>query len=212
MKIKLYGTHHLLEKEKIVKVIEEFKPDVICIELDEIRLKKIMGEEVNEDLFKEISWFSKFILKKIKDKSTKVAEGSKQQYGGDMISALQYCGENKIPCKLIDMDVKEITKGFDKLNWGEKVLLYFGVGFGKVSLEKVNNLTEEQVQANLENMKRKLPNLYNHLVIARDKFMANRIIDVVGLKRFDRILVFVGKGHIKGIKNHLNETGFDFEE
>ena len=209
MKLKLYGTHHLLEKEKIVKAIEDFNPDVVCIELDEIRLKKLQGKEIDETYLKQISWFSKFVLKKIKNKSMKIAEGSDQKYGGDMISALQYCGTNNLPVKLIDMGVIQIAKGFDKVNWGEKVLLYMGIGFSKTSLEDVNNINEETTKANLEMMKAKLPNLYNHLVVGRNKFMANRIMEVVLLKKYERVLVFVGNGHIEGIKGFLDENGVD---
>lgn len=211
MKLKLYGTHHLLEKEKIVKAIEDFKPDVVCIELDELRLKKLQGKEIDESYLKQISWFSKFMLKKIKNKSMKIAEGSEQEYGGDMITALKYCGDNNIPIKLIDMGIIQIAKGFDKLNWGEKVLLYMGINFGKTSLEDVNNLNEETTKANLEMMKAKLPNLYNHLVVGRDKFMANKIMEVVLLKKYERVLVFVGAGHLVGIKGFLDDNGIEVE-
>jgi pheromone shutdown protein TraB len=210
MIIKIYGTHHLLEKQKVVDAIEEFNPDAVCVELDQTRFDKLQGKNVEQQI-EGMSWFSKKIMKKIKDKSEKVVKNTSQQYGGDMISALQYCTDKNIPCKLIDMDVKDIAKGFDKLNWGEKVLIYFGVGFQSPSLDQVNNLTEEQIEANLQNLKIKLPNLYNHVVVARDKYMANRIMDVVKLDKYNRIQVFVGKGHVKGIKQFLDDAGFDSE-
>ncbi len=200
-----------MDKKEIVAVLKGFVPDAVCIELDDIRLKKLQGKEIDQDYLKEVSWFSRTILKKIKSKSEKLAEGSEQQYGGDMISALQYCGENNIPVKLIDMPVQEIAKGFDKLNWGEKVLMYIGVGFGQTSLEQVNNLTEEQVEANLQQMKIKLPNLYNHVVVARDKYMANKIMDVITTNKYQNILVFIGQGHIKGITTFLHDQGIDVE-
>lgn len=211
MKIKLYGTHHLMEEKEIVAVLKGYMPDVVCIELDELRLKKLQGEEIDQSYLKEISWFSRYIITKINKKSSNIAKDSEQQYGNDMISALQYCGEKKIPVKLIDMGVKEIAKGFDKLNWGEKVLMWMGVGFGSTSLEQVNNLTEEKVQANMEELKRKLPNLYNHVVVARDKFMANKISEVLLIKKYERVLVFVGQGHVKGIKAFLHEKGINSE-
>jgi len=201
----------LLEKEKIVAVLESFNPDVVCVELDEIRFKKLKGEEIDESYLKQISWFSKFMITKIKKKSEKIAEDSEQEYGGDMISALQYCGDNNIPVKLIDMGIVETSKGFDKLNWGEKVLFWGGIEFGKATLEQVNNLDEEKVRVRQEELETKFPNLYEHLVVGRDKFMANKIAEVVLLNKYERVLVFVGKGHVVGIKSILDDKGIDVE-
>ena len=109
------------------------------------------------------------------------------------------------------MGVIEIAKGFDKINWGEKVLLFVGVGFGNSSLDEVNNLDEEKVKANLQMMKTKLPNLYEYVVVGRDKFMANKIAEVVLLNKYERVLVFVGQGHVVGIKSFLDDKGIDVE-
>lgn len=212
MKLKIYGTHHLLEKKKIVAMIESFNPDVVCVELDEVRFRKLKGQEIDEDYLKQLSWFSRTMLKRIKTKSEKLAEGSEQQYGGDMISAMQYCGDNNLPVKLIDMGVIQIAKGFDKLNWGEKVLLWMGTKYGNTTLEEVNNLDEEKVKANLDMMKNKLPNLYNHVVVSRDKFMANKISEVILLQKYERVLVFVGQGHVDGITQFLEDKGIDVEK
>ncbi len=212
--IKLYGTHHLLEKKKIEEAIKVFKPDAVCVELDKIRFDKLSNpEEAKKDYSKDLSWFSRMILKKIKDKSTNIAKDTNQEYGGDMIGALQYCAKKKIPCKLIDMGVIEIAKGFDKLNWKEKLILYVMINYGKkVDINQVNKLNQESVKSNLENMKVKFPNLYDHLVVARDRFMANKIMDLAKLDEYNRILIFVGHGHVEGIKQHLNRKGFVVKE
>ena len=86
--LKIIGTHHLMKESEIIDIIKKENPDIIGVELDQIRLDALTNpiEQVkNESL-----------LGKIVEGLKQATEKQNMNYGQDMITASKYAIDNKI--------------------------------------------------------------------------------------------------------------------
>jgi len=192
--IQIVGTTHLTLKEEIIKIIEEFKPDIICVELCQTRLNALVLNPVKQEVKEDNS-----LIGKISSAIKKKAEENKVEYGSDMINASKYALENNIRLELVDKDVNEIRTLMDLIPQNE--MMGFMNELAKFENDNLNReVNEKEV---LNELKTKYPVSFEFLITSRELFILNNILKLQLNNSNKRILIFLGKGHVNSIMEGL---------
>ena len=190
-----------MKKEEIYKIIKKERPDVIGVELCETRfnlmvLPILKGEEVEKP--KEDKSLVGKISKVIKEK----AEKENVQYGSDQINACIYAKENKIPLEFVDLDIAKTKELMNKIPKREQEgFLKEILEFEKKSLKEVTENID--VDKTLRELKEKYPIAFEFLINLRNLFILNKILKLERKYPNKKIIIFLGKGHEKIIRDGL---------
>jgi pheromone shutdown-related protein TraB len=211
----LIGTAHISKEsaQLVRRVIEEEKPDCVCIELDDKRY---------ESLSKRKSWVN-LNLKEIiyrKQLSTLLANLVLASYqkklgdqlgiqpGTELLEAAKAAEALDIPVALCDRDVRVTMRRAWKSTsiWKKGYLLASLMASlfddTEISEEKLSEMRKSDVISELmEELGQSLPELKMVLIDERDTFLSEKIKGADGAK----IVAVVGAGHVAGIKLALNE-------
>lgn len=194
--IKLIGTTHITPKEEIIKIIESEKPDIIGVELCNTRLQLMVINPPEQIENIEPTG----IIDKISQAVKKKADEQNIQYGSDMITASKYAIENNIPLVCVDYDIIKIKELMEKIPNNE--LQGFMIELANFEKQQLTNeIDEEKV---LNELKTKYPISYEFLITIRELHIQNQILKI-NKNPNKKILIFLGKGHIKSLEQSLNE-------
>ncbi|MEN8257818.1 MAG: TraB/GumN family protein [Thermodesulfobacteriota bacterium] len=211
----LLGTAHVSQKsvDLVQQVIEEERPDCVCVELDEKRY---------ESLSKKQRWQSLDIKQIIRKKqlSTLMINLTLASYqkklgdqlgvtpGSELLEATRSADKFNIPISLCDRDVRvTLRRAWKKTSFFKKGYLLaslFASLFDTTELseEKLSELKESDALSELlAEMGEALPEIKQVLIDERDTFLAEKIKASSG----DKIVAVVGAGHVAGIKEALCE-------
>jgi pheromone shutdown protein TraB len=194
--LKIQGTHHLMKKEEIESIIKNFNPDIIGVELCETRINTMVINPIEHE--DNVSMLGK-IVKGLNDKAKE--EGL--EYGSDMIYASKFALENNIKLVPLDLDVRVIQFMFQILPDNEKngfleELKEMENKEEKLSKELVNKVNE--VDNYMNRFMEKYPITFMLSVKYRDLFIAFNIMKLTNENKDKKILVFLGKGHVKEVE------------
>lgn len=219
-RIILLGTSHVGKDNvsDIEKVIEDYMPSVVGIELDARRFKSVMSEnkdakEVSSfDMIREIGAFG-FLFAKVagyiqKKVGTKVGVDP----GVDMKSAYLKSRELKIPVALIDMDLRITMRKLSKVSFFKKMGIFFGLFFKSFKKEyrelldfDLNKVPSDEVVSKMIGvLKKEVPVLYKILIHDRNVHMGNRLLKLLE-NHEGYVLAVVGAGHVEGMGEYLKE-------
>lgn len=209
----LVGTAHISrESARLVReVIEQVRPDSVCVELDRRRYKALVDE----------SGFSALDLKEIvrrKQLSTLLVNlvlSSYQRKLGDklgatpgleMLEACQCAEEAGIPVVFADRDVRvtlrRAWRATSLLKKGSLLATLLMSLFDRTEITEADlaELQEKDVLSRLmAELGDAMPDLKRVLIDERDIYLAEKIKDADG----KRLVVVVGAGHVEGIKKAL---------
>ncbi|MEF8879508.1 MAG: hypothetical protein V5A64_03845 [Candidatus Thermoplasmatota archaeon] len=200
--IKIIGIDHTEKRDdQLKKIIYSFKPDAICVELDELSFKIITGQLTEEQVssyFSDIPLTFK-LLSLYKDKSQKVASVDRM-----WDSKLVYKLSKNLDFEIIpiDIDKKKIYSEVEKnISFSEKI---------KVLIEVFKKLffSEEKMKKSNESEKR-FPVLKKYLIDKRNEYMYNEIRR--NARFFKKIIVLIGNNHLIKLKNLSVEDEEDIE-
>ena len=190
-----------MKKEEIYSIIKKERPDIIGVELCETRfnlmvLPILKGEEVEKP--KEDKSLVGKISKVIKEK----AEKENVQYSSDQINACIYAKENKIPLEFVDLDIAKTKELMNKIPKKEQEgFLKEILEFEKKSLKEVTENID--VDKTLRELKERYPIAFEFLINLRNLFILNKILKLERKYPNKKIIIFLGKGHEKIIKDGL---------
>jgi len=212
----LVGTAHISKESiKLVeKTIEEEKPDLIGVELDRERLHQLLsGKKWQEMNLVEIVQTGKthlFLLNLLLSNiQRQIGAKIGVKPGAEMLAAVKIAHDDKIPLYLVDRDIKiTLKRAFDAMSLKEKLKLgysliagFFGKG-EKITIEKIEELKREDIMNKLmKDLGKEMPSMKRVLVDERDAYISEMIKNSPGKK----IVVVVGAGHLKGIKEIIKE-------
>ncbi len=218
--IYLLGTAHVLEKskEEVEKYINELDPDTVCVELCEARYNSLKDENrwQNLDIVKVIKEGKAFLLLAnmiLSSFQKRIGKNLKTKPGLEMMEAIKIAEEKSKRIVLVDRDVNLTLKRAwmlssfsDKMKILE-VLLESIFSNEKIEKEEIENLLEngDLISSMMEELSNKLPKVKEVLINERDYYIANKIFNAEGKK----IFAVVGKGHINGIVNFLENKNFE---
>ncbi len=210
----LLGTAHISREstELVSSVIEEEKPDCVCVELCQSRYQAISQKD---------KWQKMNIIKVIKDKKAflllsnlllasfqkRIARKLNLKAGEEMIKAIEKGEEIGAKIHLADRDIRiTLSRTWRIMGLWDKIKILFQF---VLSLGGVDEITEEEIekmkqqdmlQLILSDIEKSLPVLKNILIDERDQYLAHKIKTSPGKK----IVAVVGAGHLSGIKKYWN--------
>ena len=206
----LLGTAHVSrESADLVKsVIEEQKPDTVCIELCASRYQSIRQKD---------RWQEMDIIKVIKEKKAflllsnlllasfqkRIAKKLNVKPGQEMIQAIETAEALGAEVYLADRDIRiTLSRAWRKMGLWSKLKLLFSV---VLSVGEIDDITEDDIEkmketdvleALLSDVGKSMPVLRRILIDERDQYLAHKIQSAPG----NRIVAVVGAGHVPGIK------------
>lgn len=208
----IIGTAHISSDsvEEVRQALEELKPDVVAIELDDERYKSMTEKKNWEEMDivdiikkKKVGFlFAQMILSSYQ---RKVAQNLKLNVGEEMSVAIKYSKENSTKLLMIDRSVQTtLLRIWNNLGFFEKM---------KMSVELISSIFETDVkeediealkqgdmlQSALAEVSKKFPKIAETLIFERDRVMAYKLAHASG----HRIVAVVGAAHVPGIQKNL---------
>ncbi len=209
----LVATAHVSKDsvELVRKVIEEEKPDSVCVELDEERYKNIQNPK---------SWENTDIIKVIKTKRVgfllanlalssyqkRMAKKLDSPVGGEMIQGIKSAEEVGAKLVLADRNIQTtFLRIWRKLGMWEKSKLLTGLIF---SFDEEDDITDETLQDLLQadmlksvmaSVREKFPRIGEILISERDQYLAAKIKEAPGRK----VVAVLGGAHVPGVQEEI---------
>ncbi len=212
----LIGTAHISKAsvELVQKTIHEEKPSIIGVELDELRLQKLMHGEKweNTNILQLIqSGQSGLILLNLflANMQKRLGENVGVKPGEEMKVAVELAQASKTPLLLMDRSLQITMKRalanvslWEKLKLGMSLMMgLFGGSEEKLDEKKIEEMKESDLVTKLmEDLSKEYPKLKQTLVDERDAYIAHALIQASGKK----IVAVLGAGHVKGVLEHLH--------
>ncbi len=205
----LVGTAHISQEsvDLVKKVIEQERPDVVCLELDDKRYQALTQKKQWESLDlktivknKQLSTLLVSLLMASYQKRLGGQLGVTP--GAELLMAAKTAKELQIPISLCDRDVRITLRrawkstSFFKKGYLLASLLASLFDKSEISEEKLKELKQKDVLSELmEEMGDALPDLKRVLIDERDLYLVEKIKSSPG----KRIVAVVGAGHIAGM-------------
>lgn len=208
--ILLVGTAHISQESValVQEVIQQERPDGVCIELDEKRYQALTEKK---------KWQALDLKQIIKDKQLstlminllmasyqkKLGKQLGVKPGAELLAAAKLAKEQNIPITLCDRDVRitlrRAWKSTSLFKKGYLLTTLFASLFDKteISEEKLAELKQKDVLSELMGeMGEILPNVKKVLIDERDIYLSEKIKATTG----NRLVAVVGAGHVAGIQ------------
>ena len=211
--ILLIGTAHISQSsvDEVNDVIEQEKPDTVCIELCASRHQAMMDKDQwkNMDIFKVVREGKSFLLfANLIMTAFQKRLGSQLgvKPGAEMLAAAEASERVNSELLLADRDVKitlqRTWRGMPF--WGRmKVLSQLLASLfirEEISKEEIEKLKESDALSEaMQILADQSPDMKRILIDERDQFMAEKIRQAPG----KRIVAVVGAGHVKGLTGEL---------
>ena len=211
----LVGTAHISQQSVVLveEIIEQERPDVVCVELDEERFKAMREQQKWEELdLKQVIRDKKlmFLTARIALSTFQKRMGSYTgvKPGAEMTAAVEAAQRIGAQVVLCDRDVRTtLVRAWRKTPWYKRLGLGAMVAGGmfqktEVNEEELAKLRESQnISSILDEMGGVLPDVKSVLVDERDTYMSYEIQQAQGQK----VLVVIGAAHKPGIERKLQE-------
>lgn len=205
----LVGTAHISQEsaDLVRQVIEQEKPDRVCVELDSQRYKALAEKKKWENLDlvqvikqKQLSTLIINIL--LSSYQKKLGEKLGVQPGVELLEATNVAKENDIPIELCDRDVRiTLRRAWNSMSFWKK-MQFLSVGLAgmfesqEIDEEKLRELRKKDVLSEMmKEMGEAMPVLKQVLIDERDSYLSQKIRESEG----DTIVAVVGAGHLEGI-------------
>ena len=212
----IVGTAHVSQKsvEEVQAVIEQVKPDAVCVELCETRYKAI----TNADVWKKLDIFSVIKQGKVLYLLAHLALSSMQRRigqklgvkpGAEMIMAIEKAKEHNAELVLADREVQvTLRRTWRNLSFLDKVSVAWGLIGSLFGGEEITEKDIEKIKekGELSNMMKQfaeaLPSVKEPLIDERDSYLISSIEEAPG----EKIVAVVGAGHVEGMTQKFGTT------
>lgn len=210
----LIGTAHVSREsaELVRTVVEEEKPDTVCVELCQSRYQAIRQKDrwQDTDIVKVIKEKKSFLLLSnllLASFQKRIAKQFGIKPGKEMITAIDTAGVVGAQIHLADRDIRTtLSRTWRVMGFWSKIKLVFQL---MLSLGQLEEITEEDIEKMkqqdvletlLSEVGKSLPALKTILIDERDQYLAEKIRTAPG----NKVVAVVGAGHIPGIKKYWN--------
>jgi pheromone shutdown-related protein TraB len=210
----LIGTAHVSkESVRLVKaVIEEQRPNTVCVELCESRYQAIRQKDrwQDTDIVKIIREKKSFLLLSnllLASFQKRIARQFDVKPGEEMITAINTAESLGAQIHLADRDIRTtLSRTWRVMGFWSKIKLLFQL---MLSLGELNEIKEEDIEKMkqqdvletlLSEVGKSLPELKAILIDERDQYLAEKIRTAPG----NKVVAVVGAGHIPGIQKYWN--------
>ncbi|MEE4265418.1 MAG: TraB/GumN family protein [Desulfobacteraceae bacterium] len=208
----LLGTAHVSREsaQQVRDLIQEEKPDTVCVELCQSRYQSIRQKErwQETDIVKIIREKKSFLLLSnlmLASFQKRIASKLEIKPGQEMITAVETAEEVGAEIHLADRDIRTtLSRTWRAMGLWSKIKLLFQLilSMGEVEEIKEEDIEKMKDQDVLETLLaevgKALPVLKVILIDERDRYLAEKIRTAPGKK----IVAVVGAGHVPGIKKY----------
>lgn len=205
----LVGTAHVSQTsvDEVRAVIEEEKPDHICLELDKGRYESKTKEQSYSNMnlvkvFKEGKTFLVLANTALASFQKKMGNQTGSAPGEEIIGASKIAEEKGIPYSFCDRDIAvTLKRAWSKSNlWNKAKLIatLLSSAFDKEEFkpEEFEELKKsDTLQEMMNALSRELPGAKEALIDERDRFLATNIMQAPGHRK----VAIIGAGHAGGI-------------
>lgn len=210
----LVGTAHVSkESARLAKaVIEEERPDTVCVELCQSRYQAIRQKDrwQDTDIVRVIREKKSFLLLSnllLASFQKRIARQFDVKPGEEMITAINTAESIGAQIHLADRDIRTtLSRTWRVMGFWSKIKLLFQL---ILSLGELNEIKEEDIEQMkqqdvletlLSEVGKSLPELKVILIDERDQYLAEKIRTAPG----NKVVAVVGAGHIPGIQKYWN--------
>lgn len=209
----LIATAHVSNESVLLveKVIDQEKPDSVCIELDKGRYDNIRNPK---------AWENMDIIRVIKEKKVgfllinlalssyqkKMAKKLGTTVGGEMLQGIKSADEIGANIVLADRDIRTtFSRIWRLLSAKEKFKLLYNI---LLMDEEDNDISEEDLQellgkdvldSMMSEMKKEFPKIGQVLIAERDQYLAHKIKNAPG----EKVVAILGAAHVPGVEKEI---------
>ncbi len=208
----LIGTAHVSkESARLAKsVIEQEKPDTVCVELCSSRFQAIQQKDrwQNTDIVKIVKEKKSFLLLSnllLASFQKRIAKQFDVKPGEEMIAAIESAESVGAQIHLADRDIRTtLSRTWRVMGLWSKLKLIFQLVLSLGQLDEIKEEDIEQMKQQdvletlLTEVGKSLPEIKSILIDERDQYLAEKIRTAPG----NKIVAVVGAGHIPGIQKH----------
>ena len=217
--LRIVGTAHVSQKsvDEVKAAIEEFRPDVVAIELDPARfnaLKKQARDPTVDDVLEVKNFNSLLVQWLLSYLQRKIGVDVGVEPGAEMKVAIAEAESRGIAIALVDRDIRlTLLRFWKSMGLIEKIKMIFALIFSIAEVDKgqeidIESLKEQSViDAVMEEFRKFSPNGAHALIDERDAFIAHQLVLLKVQRPEGRILAVVGAGHRQGITNYVESPG-----
>lgn len=213
----LVGTAHVSRRsvEDVRRAIEEYDPDIVCVELDERRRevledRKGFEERPITEMIRgnKAAFFIAHIL--LSSYQRRLGEEFGAEPGAEMLAAIEAAREREIEVVLADREIGvTLRRAWTRMGLREKLRLlweFLKAMTGAEELEEEIDLEELMDEDVLTMMMEELsaiaPSIGEVLIEERDAYLAKRIQEA---SERGTVVAVVGAGHVRGIRERLRD-------
>jgi pheromone shutdown-related protein TraB len=222
--ILLIGTAHISKDsvEEVKSGIEEFKPDIVAIELCQRRYESITKKDQWENtpitsLIKSNNAYFMLAQTFLSSIQRKLGKEYGVEPGSEMIAAMKEAEKHNIDVALVDRDISiTLKRAWKKMGIIEKFRLIWEffkaiLGYDDEDLEELDLkelMQQDVISSMMEEFGEIAPSVTTVLIHERDKYIAKNILEQ---SKKGKVLGVVGAGHLKGIEKHLKKDKLDVD-
>jgi pheromone shutdown-related protein TraB len=209
----LVATAHVSTEsvELVKKVIEEEKPDSVCIELDEDRYQNIQNPKAweNTDLIKiikakRVGFLAANLL--LSSYQKKIAKKLSTAVGGEMMQGMESAKTVGAELVLADRNIQTtFLRIWRLLSFWEKSKLLVSFLFSFDDEDEISDqdlqdlLQEDMLESAISGMRKQFPKIGDVLISERDQYLAAKIKEAPGKK----VVAVLGGAHVPGVKSEI---------
>jgi len=209
--LRLLGTAHVAKTsvEAVKFHIEDFKPDVVAVELCQSRFDSLVSDRRldKEGLLKVIKEGKAplvLIQSMLATEQRKLGLDEGEQPGAELLAAVEVANEKELEVELIDRDIQvTLRRAWKKMKLREKFrILYSLLGDEEEENPELEELLSNQdlLSSMMEELRQFSPGAGVVLIDERDSYLAEKILSIDSNKK---VLAVVGAGHLQGLENNL---------
>jgi len=211
----LIGTAHVSQHsvELVTDVINNERPDAVCIELDKRRFQALSEEQRWQKLdlkavIKNKQLSTLMVSLMMASYQKKLGQNLGVSPGAELLAAARAAEAHGIPISLCDRDIRvTLRRAWKSTSMFKKFYLLSSLIAGLFDSEEIDEKRLEELKNQdvltelMAEMGESLPDMKKVLIDERDIYLAEKIKATPGRN----IVAVVGAGHVNGIKQHFHE-------
>jgi pheromone shutdown protein TraB len=203
-RITILGTTHVDKSsiERVRATISNLRPSVVAVELDEERLFALRDPDrgkLDSPLRSGLLPWLMALLERSVGSLTEVFPGS------EMLEAVDEAERVGARTIMIDRPIQSILEEIGEVPLREKLKIGLDVATALFAISmrrQTTKLMKSDLDELIAEFEKKYPTLFRILVKERDRYMADRLQEILD-STTGQVIAVVGLGHVKGIKQHL---------
>ena len=207
--ILLVGVAHVIDlRQSLKKVLQDFAPTAVAIELDPDRFQALMEREKDKAAGRPPAprEGAPLLLRVWASVQDRLAADLGDIPGSEMLAAYSTAQEMKVPLFLVDDPIRQVApRLMNSLSLKERVGLMLSSIIALITPSRVVQKGLEQYTQDRESyvqaMREQFPNLARVLIDERNLHMAQRLEALSG--QYSKVVAVVGDAHLSGLEGLL---------